>query len=156
MIGIMGCGHGENAQGRRGIREGLVQVSLWSIWCLLWAPWTLGRSPVRSSSDLPIPAPSLNQSVSVSKFFALFCLRSRGPPGGPRRPREGPRMALGGAPGPPRARVKKPKNLYFLHAQATRPLTSPSLGRARRPAASGFRQTGCLDEPRHPGRRMHP
>jgi hypothetical protein len=34
-------------------------------------------------------------------LFSLVCLRSRGPPGGPRRPREGPRIALGDLPGPP-------------------------------------------------------
>ncbi len=45
-------------------------------------------------------------------------------PGDPRGPREDPRMALGGlpgAPGPPRARVNEPKNLYFLQGPTERP-----------------------------------
>ena len=53
-------------------------------------------------------------------FFALVCLRSRGPPGGPRGPREGPTEGSGGppgGPGPPRARIKKPKNPYFCMAR---------------------------------------
>ncbi len=37
-------------------------------------------------------SPLLNQFPQVSRFFALVCLRSREPPGGPRR-------AFGGAPG---------------------------------------------------------
>jgi hypothetical protein len=51
--------------------------------------------------------------------LGLFCLRSRGPPGGPRRPREGPRIALEGfpgAPGPPRAQVKNLKTHTFCRA----------------------------------------
>ena len=35
----------------------------------------------------------------------MVCLRSRGPPGGPRRPREGPRIAQGDLPGPPDSAV---------------------------------------------------
>ena len=55
--------------------------------------------------------PSLSQLFYVFMFFALLCLRSRGPPGSPQGHREGPRKALGGLPGPPGpppARVKKP------------------------------------------------
>jgi hypothetical protein len=52
-------------------------------------------------------------------FVALVCPWFRGPPGGLRGPREGPRIALGASRGPrtPRARVKKPKNLYFCRAR---------------------------------------
>ncbi len=54
----------------------------------------------------------------------MVCLRSRGTPRGPRGPREGPRMALGGLPwasGAPGARVKKPKNPYLLQGPTERP-----------------------------------
>ncbi len=54
----------------------------------------------------------------------MVCLGSRGPPGGPRRPREGPRIAQGGLPGAsrgPGARVKKPRNPYFLRGPKTDP-----------------------------------
>ena len=45
--------------------------------------------------------------------MGLVCIRSRGPPGGPRRPREGPRIAQEHPPGAsrgPGARVKKLSN----------------------------------------------
>ena len=57
-------------------------------------------------------------------YFDLVCLRSRGPPGGPRRPREGPRRAQGDLPEASRgsgARVKKIKNLYLLQGLTERP-----------------------------------
>ncbi len=66
----------------------------------------------------------------------MVCLRSRGPPGGPRGPREGPLMALGGLPGAPRtprARAKKPEHPYFLQG----PTELPRLGR------------GCGTRPAH-------
>ncbi len=60
---------------------------------------------------------SIAQSILLGfHFFALVCLRSRGPPGGPGGFREGPRMAQGGFPGafgPPGTRVKKHKNPYL-------------------------------------------
>ncbi len=59
---------------------------------------------------------TLWRSPPLPLFFALVCLRSRGPPGGPRRPMEGPRIAQGVLPGTsrgPGARLKPPKNQYF-------------------------------------------
>ncbi len=46
----------------------------------------------------------------------MVCLRFRGPPGGPRTPRGGPRRALGGLPGPrtpPGLGQKKQKPIFF-------------------------------------------
>ncbi len=60
--------------------------------------------------------PLLSQFPKVSRFFALVRLRSRGPPGGPRTPREGPRIGQGDLPGAsrgPGARVKNLKTYTF-------------------------------------------
>jgi hypothetical protein len=72
----------------------------------------------------------LHCSVNSFRFLSFllwFVLGPWGPPGGPRGPREGPRIAQGdlpGAPGAPRARVKKPGNLYFLQGPTSRTSTT--------------------------------
>ncbi len=63
-------------------------------------------------------------------------------------PREGPRIAqegLPGAPGPPRARVKKPKNPYFLQGPTERPraLLSGRVYAARSHSILGGVGKGC-------------
>jgi hypothetical protein len=88
-------------------------------------------------------------------------------PGGlreaPGAPGEGPRRALGGLPEPPGARVKKPKNPYFLHCPIEwssfwsarvrfTAKTGPHTGLEARPEGGGDPQGSgsCQDVPSGP------
>ncbi len=66
--------------------------------------------------------PLLHQVLEVSTCFALVCLRTLRPPGGPWRPREGPRRAMGGLLGLriPRGSGQKAKNQSFLRGLSKR------------------------------------
>ena len=58
--------------------------------------------PYASYASICVSDASLHLATrGRKKVFALVCLKSRGPPGGPRRPREGPRIAQGAFRGPP-------------------------------------------------------
>jgi hypothetical protein len=64
----------------------------------------------------------------------LVCFGSRGPPGGPRRPREGPRIAQGDLPGAspgPGARAKNVKTHIFCRALLTGREAAATLRRER-------------------------
>jgi hypothetical protein len=66
----------------------------------------LGRLPTQRSApcNAPVTRPR-NQNFYIRRYAALVCGRSRRPPGGVRRPPEGPRFALG-ASGAPQAGAK--------------------------------------------------
>ncbi len=64
--------------------------------------WILSDFRAWMSNEQSRPVQSLHCSINSFRFLGFLRLRSRGPPGGPRRPREGPRRALGGLPGSPR------------------------------------------------------
>ena len=85
------------------------------------------------------PTPSLSQLFLVLWVFALLCLRSRGPPGGPRRPRESPRIALGGLPRPPDAPVPGSKNIKINISCRAR-LSGPAYGCIPRARCNAFRR----------------
>ncbi len=69
----------------------------------------------------------LSPNFWVSGGFALVCVGSRGPPGDPRKPRDGPRRASGDLPGSSGAPGSGPKNAntykndYFLQGPSRRP-----------------------------------
>ncbi len=93
--------------------------------CLLWDPTIIMQAPLprtipTGSGQLPSGLSSpLDQYLycSISNLFALACVRSRRPPGGPRTPRETPRRAFEdhpGASGASGARASKTKSTYLL------------------------------------------